>query len=90
MDETYVKVAGRWVYLYRAIDQFGRVIDVLVSQKRDLVAADPGDLTTRRSTDLACLGFAECNNAAGSARREYSRGSGGFTRLNLKAGYCTG
>jgi transposase, IS6 family len=32
------KVAGRWVYLYRAIDQYGQVIDVLVSQKRDLAA----------------------------------------------------
>jgi transposase, IS6 family len=38
VDETYVKVAGQWVYLYRAIDQFGQVIDVLVSQKRDLAA----------------------------------------------------
>ncbi len=38
VDETYVKVAGRWVYLYRAIDQFGQVIDVLVSAKRDRVA----------------------------------------------------
>ena len=38
LDETYVKVAGRWVYLYRAIDQYGQVIDVLVSQKRDLAA----------------------------------------------------
>ena len=38
MDETYVKIAGRWVYLYRAIDQFGQVIDVLVSKKRDLTA----------------------------------------------------
>jgi transposase, IS6 family len=38
VDETYVKVAGRWVYLYRAIDQFGQVIDVLVSEKRDLAA----------------------------------------------------
>jgi transposase, IS6 family len=37
-DETYVKIAGRWVYLYRAIDQFGQVIDVLVSQKRDMAA----------------------------------------------------
>jgi IS6 family transposase len=37
-DETYLKVAGRWVYLYRAIDQFGQVIDVLVSEKRDLAA----------------------------------------------------
>jgi transposase, IS6 family len=25
VDETYVKVAGRWVYLYRAVDQFGQV-----------------------------------------------------------------
>lgn len=38
VDETYVKVAGLWVYLYRAIDQFGQVIEVLVSQKRDLAA----------------------------------------------------
>ena len=38
VDESYVKVAGRWVYLYRAIDQYGQVIDVLVSEKRDLAA----------------------------------------------------
>jgi transposase, IS6 family len=38
MDETYVKIAGRWVYLYRAIDQFGQVIDVLVAEKRDMAA----------------------------------------------------
>lgn len=37
--ETCVKVAGRWIYLYRAIDQFGQVIDVLASKKRDLAAA---------------------------------------------------
>jgi IS6 family transposase len=38
VDETYAKIAGRWVYLYRAIDQFGQVIDVLVSEKRDMAA----------------------------------------------------
>ena len=38
VDETYLKVAGRWVYLYRAIDQHGQVIDVLVSPRRDLEA----------------------------------------------------
>ena len=27
-DETYVKVAGRWVYFYRAIDQYGQVVDI--------------------------------------------------------------
>jgi transposase-like protein len=31
VGETYVKVAGRWIYLYRAIDQFVQVIDVLAS-----------------------------------------------------------
>ena len=38
-DEAYVKVAGRWTYLYRAIDQHGQVIDVLLSRRRDLAAA---------------------------------------------------
>jgi transposase-like protein len=39
VDETYVKVAGRWRYVYRAIDQFGQVIDVFVSSRRDARAA---------------------------------------------------
>jgi transposase-like protein len=39
VDETYVKVAGRWRYAYRAIDQFGQVIDVFVSAHRDVKAA---------------------------------------------------
>jgi transposase-like protein len=39
VDETYVKVAGRWVYLYRAVDQFGQVIDVYASSRRDSEAA---------------------------------------------------
>jgi transposase-like protein len=38
-DETYVKVAGRWRYVYRAIDQFGHVIDVFISVRRDATAA---------------------------------------------------
>jgi transposase, IS6 family len=39
VDETYVKVAGQWRYVYRAIDQFGQVIDVFVSSRRDAKAA---------------------------------------------------
>jgi transposase-like protein len=39
VDETYVKVTGQWRYVYRAIDQFGQVIDVLVSSRRDTKAA---------------------------------------------------
>jgi len=39
VDETYVKVNGRWTYLYRAVDQYGQVIDVWLSTSRDLPAA---------------------------------------------------
>jgi transposase-like protein len=39
VDETYAKVAGHWRYVYRAIDQFGQVIDVVVSPRRDAGAA---------------------------------------------------
>jgi transposase-like protein len=39
VDETYVKVAGRWRYLYRAVDQYGQVIDLLLSEQRDTAAA---------------------------------------------------
>ncbi len=39
VDETYVKVGGSWRYLYRAIDQFGQVVDVLLSTERDARAA---------------------------------------------------
>src|SRR6186713_1703262 len=39
VDETYVKVGGTWRYLFRAIDQFGQVIDVFLSSKRNSEAA---------------------------------------------------
>ena len=37
-DETYVRVAGQWTYLYRAVDSTGETIDFLLSPKRDAVA----------------------------------------------------
>ena len=39
VDETYVKVKGRWTYLYRAVDSHGQTIDFLLSAKRDAEAA---------------------------------------------------
>jgi IS6 family transposase len=39
VDETHVKVAGRWRYLYRAVDQYGQAIDVLLCEQRDTAAA---------------------------------------------------
>ena len=39
VDETYVRVKGRWTYLYRAVDSRGQTIDFLLSAKRDTAAA---------------------------------------------------
>lgn len=39
VDETYVKVQGKWVYLYRAIDKHGRTVDFYLSSRRNAKAA---------------------------------------------------
>src|SRR5205085_10946696 len=65
VDETYVKVSGRWRYVYRAIDQYGEIIDVYVCARRDVRAArrlfvtalgahgEPGEVVTDRAAALA-------------------------------------
>jgi transposase-like protein len=39
VDETYVKVRGQWVYLYRAVDRAGNTVDFRLSPRRDVAAA---------------------------------------------------
>jgi putative transposase len=39
VDETYVRVKGRWCYLYRAIDRDGNLVDTMLSETRDMAAA---------------------------------------------------
>jgi IS6 family transposase len=65
VDETYVQVSWVWSYVYRAVDQHGQVIDVYVSQRRDLASArgfftaaltahgDPAGVITDRAPALA-------------------------------------
>lgn len=39
MDETYIKVRGKWAYLYRAVDRDGQPLDFMLSERRDTAAA---------------------------------------------------
>jgi transposase-like protein len=67
VDETYVKVAGRWRYVYRAIDPHGQIIDVYVSPRRDIRAArrffvtalgnhgEPAEVVTDRAWPLLAV-----------------------------------
>src|SRR4028118_461737 len=60
VDETYVKVNGRWCYLYRAIDREGNLVDSMLSKTCDMLAAQrffhqaqvlAGQLPERVTTD---------------------------------------
>ena len=44
VDETYVRVHGKWCYLYRAIDRDGTLVDSMLSQTRNRDAAQRFDL----------------------------------------------
>lgn len=66
MDETYIKINGKWVYLYRAVDSCGNTIEFLLRKYRDAVAAKaffrkafknngiPGSVTIDKSGSNTC------------------------------------
>jgi DDE domain len=71
VDETYVRVNGRWTYLYRALDSKGDTIDFLLSPKRDAVARPSGRHRIgykRLRVALRSSRHASANILSGSAR----------------------
>ena len=56
VDETYLKVRGRWTYLYRAIDRDGNLIDAMLSENRDMQAAEAFFRSAGQPWDFARIG----------------------------------
>src|ERR1700675_3783873 len=80
VDETYVKIKGRWTYLYRAVDKEGKTVDVLLRAKRDVAAAKAffrrafgrqGRLPRKITLD----GYQASHRAAKEALGEHSEGN---------------
>ncbi len=72
VDETYLKIGGRWRYLYRAIDEHGQIVDVFLGARRNAAAArtffqqaiDTTGATPTQVTTGCLLGEARSNPAA--------------------------
>jgi transposase-like protein len=67
VDETYIKVNRVWRYVYRAVDQHGQVIDVLLSARRDAKAAR--QFFTRALRMLNCPGRGDHRRRTGLSER---------------------
>src|SRR5690349_23395527 len=52
VDETYLKVRGRWYYLYRAIDRDGNLVDTMLSEHRDMAAAQAFFRSAKAATGI--------------------------------------
>src|SRR5690349_16032289 len=52
VDETYLKVRGRWCYLYRAIDRDGNLVDTVLSEHRDMAAAQAFFRSAKAATGI--------------------------------------
>jgi transposase-like protein len=74
MDETYIKVRGQWVYLYRAVDKAGWTVDFLLSRKRDVNAAKSflrkAMQNTRKPTKITLDAYAASHRAVREMKKE--------------------
>src|SRR5437588_1817465 len=93
VDEKYVKILGRWHYLYRGVDQDGQVLDCWLSRARDLAAAEAFFRRTINST--GCMPQHVVTDKAAfypSAIRTYTPGAKhtatGFYNLVISTNRC--
>jgi putative transposase len=81
-DETFIKVKGRWTYLYRAIDRDGNLVDVLLSEKRDKAAAEAFFRSARIVTDSVPEGITTDGHNAYPGAIRTTLGEGVHHRTN--------
>ena len=74
MDETYIKVRGAWVYLYRAVDKQGFTVDFYLSRKRDVEAAKQflrrAVKNQRAPTKITLDGYAASHRAVAELKKD--------------------
>ena len=90
-DDTYIRIKGRWVYLYRAVDREGQTVDFFLSEYRDIVAAKrflPQAIEKRGVPQKITLDGSEAGDSQGAVAddREHAPNAG---RAVLRPG-CVG
>jgi transposase-like protein len=73
VDETYVKIKGKWAYLYRAVDKDGQTIDFLLTPNRDRVAAETFLCKAIRNQELPEKMTIDQSGANTAAIKRYNR-----------------
>ena len=77
VDETYVKIKGKWTYLYRAVDKQGKTVDFLLRAKRDVAAAKAffrRAFQSRLPQKITLDGYQAAHRAAREILNEHQRG----------------
>jgi len=71
MDETFVRVAGKWMYLFRAVDAHGQTVDFYLSETRDREAAK---IFLKRLWPIPTIGLRTCWSEmdCGAIRRRFA------------------
>ena len=87
MDETYIKVKGRWTYLYRAVDRDGKTLDFQLSERRNLAAARrffKRAIATNGLPDRVVIGKSGANLAGLQAVNVIQKFTGGGRAVEIR------
>jgi transposase-like protein len=85
MDETYIKVHGHWVYLYRAVDKAGQTVDFFLSRNRDVNAAKSFLRSAMKNTRVPTKITLDAYAASHRAAREMKEGGELPSRVQVRS-----